>query len=215
MRFLSLVAILLCFQLTARSQNEGGAEKGLLFPKFITGTVKMKTGETSSLPLNYDMINLAINYLENGQVMTISNPDDVDTVTINSAAFIPVNQKFYHVLLQAKMPLLASYKAKVTHLVTTAGKEGSNKEDQDEVSNTVSDAYVNKRFQQNKAYSFGAEYWIRNGQVMNKIYNAKQLARLFPKSSDQILAFCRDKKIDFSKEEDVISAFNFATTGVN
>ena len=200
MRFLSLVAILLCFQLTARSQNEGGAEKGLLFPKFITGTVKMKTGETSSLPLNYDMINLAINYLENGQVMTISNPDDVDTVTINSAAFIPVNQKFYHVLL---------------HLVTTAGKEGSNKEDQDEVSNTVSDAYVNKRFQQNKAYSFGAEYWIRNGQVMNKIYNAKQLARLFPKSSDQILAFCRDKKIDFSKEEDVISAFNFATTGVN
>ncbi len=67
--------------------------------------VKMKSGETSNQVLNYNILTNEMIFNNAEKYLAIASPENVDTIYINNRKFIPLNNKFYEVLVNLHMPL--------------------------------------------------------------------------------------------------------------
>ncbi len=70
-----------------------------VFNEFSPGTVKVKSGETYNQVLNYNILTNEMIFDNDGKYLAIANPENVDTVYISERKFIPLNNKFYEVLV--------------------------------------------------------------------------------------------------------------------
>ena len=83
------------------------------FDEFIPGVVKLKGGETYSKLLNYNILTNEMIFENEAKFLAITNPQNVDTVLISGRKFIPLNNKFYEVLINSHLPLLLEFTATI------------------------------------------------------------------------------------------------------
>ncbi len=203
-----LLSILLLFGINANAQlvNKSVVLVQYAFDQFLPGNIKMKSGETYDRVLNYNIVTNEMIFENNAKYLAIANPENVDTVTINQRKFIYLNNKFYEILFNSKMPLLLEYTATVKEPGTSTGYGIT--------SNTASASSLKSLISQGGSYTLqlpegytvipGYEYWIlKNGQL-EKAGNEKQLIRVFPEKKDAIKNFVQKNQTNFSKSEDII-----------
>lgn len=117
---ITLLTMIFCLKINITSQTESGNSKfpNLLFPEFINGIVKMKSGEAYSAKLNYNMVTEEMIFDQQGAFMALLKPEIVDTVIIQGRKFIPVEKVFYEIVTTGLVSLFIQHKAKLVPVGT-------------------------------------------------------------------------------------------------
>ena len=76
---------------------------------FTTGNVLLKSGARYNQKLNYNALTGEMIFDADGKYLAIAEPQNVDTVFIQDRTFVPVENRFYELLLPAAAPLFLEY----------------------------------------------------------------------------------------------------------
>jgi len=180
-----------------------------LFDHFTGGTVKMKNGALESTLLNYDTENQTILFRQGGQNLVLTGMDNIDTVYLQDKRFIPAEDKFYEVGTSTPIALLISYTYKTHPLTATTDHDGTVQKDNNQVSNNVSEAYTNRRFQGHYSVTFTPHYWLRIGHSFYKANTEKEVIKVFPRKEAAIREFTAANKVVFGRPDDMIKLILF------
>ncbi|MEO8819736.1 MAG: hypothetical protein ABI267_10190 [Ginsengibacter sp.] len=205
-KYLLCILLLSAVRATAQPVKPSGALVGYAFDNFSPGIIKMKSGETYNQVLNYNVVTNEMIFENNGKYLAIANPENVDTVTIDQRKFIYLNNKFYEILFNSKMPFLLEYTATVKEPGTSSGYGTT--------SNTSSASSFKSLINQGGSYSLevpdgysvipGYDYWIMKNGQLEKAGNERQLEKIFPQKKNAIKDFMKKNQTNFSKREDII-----------
>ncbi|MEO8720158.1 MAG: hypothetical protein ABI372_03580 [Ginsengibacter sp.] len=175
------------------------------FDAFMPGIVKMKSGEANKQNLNYNIITNEMVFDNNGKYAAIADPGNVDTVYINDRKFIPLNNKFYEVLVGGRMPLLYESTASVSEPGVSTGYGGT--------TNTSATSSYQSLLRDGSAYNLKLpegfnvipkhEFYILTDGKLEKAGSEKRMSKVFSDKKDLIKDFVKKNKTDFSKPEDV------------
>ena len=85
-----------------------------VFPSFMEGTVRQKSGEVNKTLLNYNSLTEEMIFDQSGQKLALDRTENVDTVYILSRKFIPVGKSFYEMAVNAPpLALFIQHKSEV------------------------------------------------------------------------------------------------------
>ncbi len=178
-----------------------------IFNEFTSGEVRMKSGETFKQHLNYNILTNEMIFDNNGKYLAIASPESVDTIYINNRKFVPLNNKFYEVLINSEMPLLLEFTASIKDPGTTTGFGGT--------SNTTASTALRSLINTGGAYDLklpdgftiipGYAYWIMKDGKLEKAGSAKQLIKIFPDKKEKINDFVKKNNTNFSKSDEVVA----------
>ncbi|WP_276484948.1 hypothetical protein [Paraflavitalea pollutisoli] len=184
-----------------------------LFNSYSKGNVYLKNGSVQEAELNYETEDNSIVFKNHGQVLTLTNVGDVDTVVIAGRKFVPVDKKFYEVLSNGGIDLLASYINKRKPVVASPDHDGTKRSAGSAANNNVAPAYVSRPFQSNSVVDIFNQFWLKRGNSLYKANNEKQLLKVYPmKHNDAIKQYISDNKIDFDKQEDLVKLVAYCNT---
>jgi hypothetical protein len=205
-KYLLVPTLVYSGQIHAQHINEGIHLAHYVFNEFTTGTVKMKSGETYSQVLNYNILTGEMVFNNDGKFLAIASPASVDTVYISDRKFVPLNDKFYEVLVSKNIPLLLEFTSTINEPGVSIGYGGT--------STTTASASLKSLISTGGAYDLklpdgftvtpGYSYWIMKEGKLEKAGNAKQLIKIFPGKKDVIDDYVKKYHTNFSKREDII-----------
>ena len=198
--------LLAATQINAQDINEGVTLSHYVFNEFNNGIVKMKSGEAYNQQLNYNILSGEMIFNNAGKYMAIASPENVDTVYISNRKFIPLNNKFYEVLLNSSTPLLLEFTSTISEPGASTGYGGN--------STTTAVTSFKSLVNTGGAYELklpdgfkvkpGYAYWIMKYGELEKVANAKQLIKIFPEKKDMINDAIKKNDLKLSKREDII-----------
>lgn len=216
MRKIFTVAIffILPFCSIGQSLDDSVNQKSFLFEKFLMGAVRMKSGAVEHARLNYNTDDQSIVFIQNGQYMVFADLSVIDTVYIQQKKFVVFEKNFYEVVDGASpTSLLISYSNKVQPLIATANHEGTSRERASEVSNTVSDVYVNRIYKGNFSVEIIKHYLLSKNDKTYKITSKKHFLDSFPSNQRKVIEnYIIANNIGFSNEADLIKLVDFCNT---
>lgn len=186
--------------------------KSLLFPSFMEGTVLMKSGSLEKASMNYNATHKSINFINAGKYYTLTNLEDIDTIYIQNKKFVPAGEEIYEVIHEFDKftSLLVSYTTHTRPLISTTDHNGTNKQVDNQVSNTVSDVYVNRNYKGNSVIELRKHYWVKIGQTLYKADTKAQIRKAFPrKSKAQIDNYIDSNNLNLTVENDLMSLIEF------
>jgi len=195
--------------LAAQTNADSTQPATYFFPRFMEGSVLPKTGAIEKALLNYDTDNQSVIFKRQGQNLQLTGLENVDTVYIGDNRFVPAEDKFYLVVTSTPIALLTSYTYKSLPLEAQTDHNGTTRQNSNEVSNNISGAYLNRRFQGQYNIVFVPQFWLRRGHTFYKANNEKQVTRVFPGRADAIRAFVSNQHTRFDKEEDMAKLIRF------
>jgi len=202
-----LLVLVLLYSSTSYAQHSLQTVKLVQYvlDQFTPGTVKMKSGETSKQNLNYNVITNEMVFEENGKFAAIASPENVDTVYIGDRKFIPLNNKFYEILVNGAMPLLEEFTASVIEPGTSIGYGAT----------TQSGATSSYQSLIRDGGAYGLKlpdgfqvvpkqaFFILKDAKLEKIGGERQLAKILPDKKDAIKDLVKKNNTNFSKREDI------------
>jgi hypothetical protein len=179
-----------------------------VLPEFTKGKVLMKTGVTRELKMNYNLITEEMIFEYPGKYLALSDIGTIDTIYILDRKFIPSGKIFYELLMKTPAVLFARYACDII----PPGKEAG----YGTTSQTTSIMSVEQLFSnRGRAYELQlpddyvitprTEFLLQKDGELLRIYNIKQVIKAFPEKEALIKKYAKDTKIDFKKQEDVIS----------
>lgn len=182
-----------------------------VFNEFTPGIVRLKTGQVSAQVLNYNILTNEMIFNNNGKYMAIADPGSVDTVYINDRKFIPLNKKFYEVLVESDLPLLQEFTASILEPGASLGYGVS--------SRSAASTSYKSIIANGGAYKLalpsgftvkpGYLFWIMKDGQLEKISTTKQLIKIFPAKKDVINDAIKRNDLKLSKREDIIMLIRF------
>jgi hypothetical protein len=201
-RLILPLAFLFPFLSNGQSKDSINQSK-YLFDHFTNGTVRYKTGMTEQASLNYNTDDQTMAFERNGQFLTLTNPDDIDTIYIENKKLIPAIDKFYEVLATTKIALFATYTNKTRPIIAGTDHSGTSKHVSNDVSNTVTDYYMERNYKPDYALEIHRHFWLRRGNTFYKADTERQIANVFHEKAAAISIFIKENKINLKDPEDM------------
>jgi hypothetical protein len=206
----TLFLLLITFS-PANGQQKTVVSPHYVFPDFFTGSVLLKSGNQNDIRLNYNTITEEMIFENQGKYLAISNLESIDTVYILNRKFIPVEKKFYEILVNMDIPLFVRYLSSVTPPGKPTAYGGT--------SQTSSSTSVNKLYLSGNTYDMELpdDYKVTTSEIFfifhkgqyNRINSVNQLIKLIPEKKTQIKEFVKENKTDFKKQEDLITLIRY------
>ena len=198
------------YAIIAQNINQPVALSQYVFNEFSQGIVKMKSGEVSTQSLNYNIVTNEMIFNNNGTYMAIAQPENVDTVFIKDRKFIPLNNKFYEILVNEKFPLLLEFTATIKEPGNPTGYGGSSNISATSNLKSIISSGGSYALKLPDGYSViaGYNYWIMEDGKLNKAGSYNQLIKIFPDKKEVINDFVKKNHINFSIREDMIFLIN-------
>jgi hypothetical protein len=170
----------------------------------------MKSGAIEKAPLNYNTDNQSIVFIKENQYMTLTRLETIDTIYIDDKKFVPVKETIYEIVTPSEeIPLFVNYTNKIRPIVATVDHNGGSKQAGAQVSNTVSDTYVNRTFRGNYSVEFIRHFLLKKRYSFYKISNEKQVIKVFPESETAIRQFIAENQTNFSSLPDLVNLVIF------
>lgn len=187
------------------AQNEKNILSHYLFPEFIQGQVRLKSGTITESRLNYNALTEEMIFENNGKHLAIAKPESIDTIYIQGKKFIPEGKVFYEIFTNLPVPLAIHHQCSVTPPGNPSGFGGT--------SQTTSISTSSRLFLSGGIYELKLpddyiiepydEFLIKKDNIYFKANNIKQVIKCFPDKSDAIKDFVKLNKTDFKKTDDV------------
>jgi len=203
-----LITILLLFSICVDAQrvDKPVVLSHYVFNEFTKGLVKVKSGETYSQTLNYNILTGEMIFYQDEKYMAIQKPENVDTVYVDGRKFITADNKFYELLANTSAPLLVEYTYSVNEPGTSTGYGSTTR--------TTAASSFKSVINTGGAYDLklpddfkvipGYSYLIFKEGKYQKANSAKQLYKIFPGKKNSIDDLVKKNHTSFTKREDMV-----------
>ncbi|GEO07796.1 hypothetical protein [Segetibacter aerophilus] len=107
------VAVCLLVSINSLRAQENGYTAPInpyVFPTFVEGTAKQKSGEVNKALFNYNTVTEEMIFDQGGKQLALDKIENIDTVYIEDRKFIPFGNVFYEVATTGKIPLFIQHK---------------------------------------------------------------------------------------------------------
>jgi hypothetical protein len=184
------------------------------FEDFVSGTVKMKNGQIQTPLLNYNTVTERIVFVRDDNYYDLTNPEMVDTVTIQNIRFVPVGKVFYEVLLSGPTALFIQHKGSLLPAGKQVGYGGTSQlASAHYLSNIdLSSGRYNLPLPSDYIVNVTPIYWIRRDNELLSFINERQFMNLYPGKTDKIKAFTRENRIKFDRKEHLVRVVEFCNS---
>jgi hypothetical protein len=209
-KYLVILTILLNNSTNAQKIESSVHLSHYVFNQFMEGQVKLKSGETYSQVLNYNILTGEFIFNKDGKYLAIQKPEDVDTVYIDNRKFVPADKKFYEVLSNTPAPLFIEFTYVIKQPGTSTGYGAT-------TTTSAASSYTSL-VNSGGAYDLklpddfkvvpGYSYLILKDGKYQKANNLKQLYKIFPDKKALIDDLIKKNNTNFSKREDVVTLIN-------
>lgn len=207
--FIGLLIVLSCSTTYVMGQNAGNH---FVFDRFRDATILYKNKNESKTPLNYNKAMEEMIYISaEGKNMALYPINQIDTIYFGERKFVPVEKRFYEVLLQNNQYVLyASYRCRMSVRAQNIGYGSSSTTAVENISslNSEGEVYQLKLPENYKSDPYVVYYIEKNGAELDKFSKVKELTRIFPDSKKEISSFIKQNKIK-NNTEDIIEAVRF------
>ncbi|MGZ3838143.1 MAG: hypothetical protein ACXVMS_09205 [Flavisolibacter sp.] len=185
--------------------------KTFLFEKFIAGKVLLKSGVVQQALLNYNTEDQSMVFIQNKQYMHFADLDAIDTIYVQQQKFIAVDNAICAVVHPASpVSLLMSFSNKVHPNQATTDHNGTSIQSSNQVSNTVSDVYMNRIYKGNYSVQFLKQYCLARGGKLYRVNHKKRFLEPFPSRTRKTLENYIDKNsLDLTNETDLVKLVDF------
>lgn len=177
-----------------------------VFEKFNKGIVKLKDGKTYTANMNYNLVEEEMIFDQKGTYMTLSEPQNIDTVFLNNRIFVPVEKVFYEVLSHGKLTFFMQHKARYSTVGTPTAYGMTSQTNSSVRVTSVRNATQFRTIDvpDNVTITLATQYWVRKTGKMEKFSNQKGFLKLFPEKEAELKQFIKANNIDLKKREDMI-----------
>jgi len=217
-KLLSIKILLLffAFVITANAQNE---DENLMpphyvFSQFTKGVVKLKDGRIETPMLNYNKLTEEVIFINNGQNLSLTRLETIDTVTIQSRKFIPVGKVFYELLLNAPVSLFIQHKSRMQMVGSEVGYGGTS-----QVSSTTritsmssSGLVYNLKLPDECTVNDDSHIWVRKDNQFYPADNERDVKKIFPEKEAVVKLFFKSNKLKLKNIDDSKKLGTFLNT---
>jgi hypothetical protein len=182
-----------------------------LLPAFSRGIVKIKNEASQSVVMNYNTVTEKMVFKQNGDLMDMINLEKIDTILLHNAKFVPVENVFYEVLVNAPVSLFIQHKSDLKSTGRPAAYGTT--------SQTSGPSSLSKLYSNNKSYNMklpedykvtsSSVDWIRVNGTMHKFFTKSQFIRIFPSHTDEIKKLIEQNNIDIRNRDDLIKLVSY------
>ena len=186
-----------------------------LFPEFTNGDVYYN-GYNGKGRLNYNMLLGEMQFIENDQIMTLTNTKNVIVLNIDNRKFYPFNDKEFteELLSTGKHQLRVRRKATASpHSKKGAyGTESSISSSSNVSYSTLHSGMYNLDVEEKLVISLNYYYYLvgKNGKYA-LIKNIKPFTKQFPAFRAQIKEFVNENRTRFNNEDDLKALLEFCS----
>lgn len=208
--FQTLLLISLSASLYAQPELRRVELSHYVFPAFVEGTVKQKSGEVNKALLNYNTITEEMIFEQAGQKLALDKLENIDTVYIQNRKFIPFANMFYEVALNTPIGLYIQHKAEIIPPGSNTGFGTS----QTSAITNVSDlkaagAAYKLRLPDEFQITSKTVYWLKKNNNYYVFRNEKNLQDLIPDKAEAIKKYAKDNKVNFKSPQDLVGIVQF------
>ena len=211
--YIPLILLALLFgtniQLNAQEKQENGPIH-YVFPTFIEGTVIVKSGKKLEFLLNYNKITQEMVIDFNEQKVSLNKIETVDTAIIQNRIFVPVDEVFYEIALNAKIPLYIQHKVKASKTGKAAGygttsQTGAISSSEYSKPSSYYDLELSDDYLTTEVTSF----WVEKEGSMFNFRTKKQFLKIFDDHGGQLKTFIKKNKIDFNDRGNLVKLLEY------
>ena len=213
----SLILFLCAISTIIPAEAQGEPQEGspnLVMPRFEQATVKLKNGKSYSAVMNYEKTEQQMIILRNDEYFLFKDKQAVDTIFMGGRTFVPAEEGFLEVLVNAPVSLYFMHKASlesegstvaygaktntagITHITTIFGAEGA----------------IVLKVPENYKVVDESSMWIGKNGSLEKISNKKQFLKLFNDRKDDLSQFMKENKTNFGNADDVTRLVLYCNT---
>ena len=213
-----ILIVALCsiaIQLTAQTNSDGNLPQ-YLFPGFTMGFVRMKTGENYNAVLNYNTVTENMVWEQDGKLLDLTNMKAVDTIFLQNRKFVPVNEVFYEVLVNAPISLFIQHKSDLVPAGSPSGYGGTSQTASIKNLSSVSlkSGTYNLEIPSDYNINPSSVYWIRKSNTMFSFLNKRQFLKIFSEKNDEIEKFIKQNRLKTENRDDLIKLVNYCNEAI-
>ena len=142
--------------------------------------------------------------------MELNKPETVDTILLNQAKFVFLENQFYEVLVNAPITLFIQHKS---DLSSSEKPSAYGSASQTTASTSVSKIYDDKAYNLKLPENFkvipSPVYCVRMKNVMYKFTSERQFLNIFPTKVAEIKNFINQSDINIKKQDDLIKLVTY------
>lgn len=213
--FKSCIVILFLLIIAFDSPAQDNSDKPLpqfLFPRFVKGVTRLKSGESSSSFLNYNTVDQIMVTEINGVYRYATRMEVIDTIYLEYKKFVPVSKVFYEVLATGPVPFFLQHKS----IYTPRGSEigygakshsvGPTKIQRFELTNVVYQygEVINIDLPPNVEVTPANVFWVMKDGNMENFSTEKQFLKIFPDKATMLKEYIKKERLNLKHPEDVI-----------
>lgn len=182
-----------------------------VFPKFIKGSVLMKSGIKNDAMLNYNALTEEMIFIKDGMNLALSKLEEIDTVYVGEAKFFLIKNKFVEIVYHNKYDLYAGYKGSIVDPGKPAAYGGT--------SQTSSTTSYSSFLSNGQAYNLqlpegietkaSTDYWLKRDGKVEAFRNLRQLSKLFDDKSDAYKKYVKENKVKYEDEESLVGLIKY------
>ncbi|MDR2125956.1 MAG: hypothetical protein LBP63_03910 [Prevotellaceae bacterium] len=183
-----------------------------IFPDFMEGKVFFKNGTVTSANLNYNTLTEEMQFVDDKEnILTISNPQDIDYVIIDAKVFYYVSGKKFGELLTIndEVKLVVKRKTKISDVLAKGAYGQVNTTFS--VTSVVPTRQYDIGILRDLTFNIIDEFLLEQNEKFSKITGIKSFLKIFPKYKDDISKFAESNNINFKNEKDLIKLTNYCT----
>lgn len=207
--FISLLIVLSCSTTYVMGQNAGNH---FVFDRFRDATILYKNKKEARTKLNYNKAMEEMIYVsDDGKNMALYPINQIDTIYFDGRKFVPVEKRFYEVLLNDKQYVLyASYRCRMSVRAQNIGYGSSSTTSVENISslNAEGEVYQFKLPENYKSDPYVVYYIVKDGVELDKFSKVKELTRIFSDHKKEISSFIKQHKIK-NNPEDIVQTLQF------
>ena len=181
--------------------------------QFQSGMVTFKTMQPTTALLNYSAFDQSVVFKKNGEVLMLTNPDDIDTIYMFNKKYVAFKKRFFEVVdNKNKAILLATYSYKKDFTPVTADHNGTHTENANSISNTITNSYVSRPYKADYSIIIEKNYFVRRFKKNSAVKTLNDWLSAFPESmSPKIRSYVYNNHINFAFEADLIALIDYCS----
>lgn len=177
-----------------------------VLPDFVKGLVKLKSGKTEEVVMNYNKVTEEMIYDNGGTKLAMTNLESIDTVYLGSRRFIPHGKIFYEVLINDNISLFIKHKCNLLQAGSPSGYGGTSETSATNSISILVGSGSMYKLELPKEYHVkdASQFRISKDNSEYIIANQKQFLKIFPKQSEELEQFIKQNKLNVKNQDDLI-----------
>ncbi len=213
---LFLFFLYVCVSLPVSAQQ---FKRIFLFDDFVRARVLFHNHSVSVVPINYDASNKVMFFRQGEDMMEMTNPAQVDTISFEERKFVPAGKGFHEVVFLKKGVVYIDWLLKDVNIgskgalgaVTQGSVKNLQMSDLGLNGAEMYTPYQSQKIGRTDVYRRKNDntYYIKIKGKLEKVKSLKHLGKLFATHKEEIERFAKERKLEMKDPQDALVILDY------